>query len=41
MSCIRRGGASLAPAWLGLLGWLGLILLGLTAIAVTIVMLRR
>lgn len=41
LSCIRRGGASLAPAWLGLLGWLGLILLGLTAIAVTIVMLRR
>ncbi|MGE0869870.1 MAG: hypothetical protein AB7P03_14995 [Kofleriaceae bacterium] len=41
LSCIRRGGASLVPAWLGLLGWLALIMLGLTAIAITIVVLRR
>jgi len=30
--CVRAGGRSFAPAWLGLLGWLGLVTLGLVAI---------
>jgi hypothetical protein len=33
LRCERRGGASLRPAWHGLLGWLGLILLALAAVA--------
>jgi hypothetical protein len=39
--CVRAGGASLSPAWIGLLGWLGLIVLGLAGIVVVIVLLRR
>jgi hypothetical protein len=38
-ACVPRGGASLAPAWFGLLGWLGLIMVGLAAIAITILVL--
>jgi hypothetical protein len=30
--CARDGGRSLAPAWLGLMGWFGLVMLGLVAI---------
>ena len=41
LTCVRRGGATLAPAWLGLLGWLGLIVLGLVGVATAIVLLRR
>jgi hypothetical protein len=33
LRCERRGGASLRPAWLGLLGWLGLVLLAIAAVA--------
>lgn len=33
LRCERRSGASLRPAWLGLLGWLGLVLLALAAAA--------
>ncbi|MDB4961121.1 MAG: uncharacterized protein JWP01_1120 [Myxococcales bacterium] len=40
-SCVRRGGATLRPAWLGLLGWLALIILPLAAIAVALALLRR
>ncbi len=39
--CVRKGGTSLSPAWFGLLGWLGLIVLGLAAVATAIVVLRR
>jgi len=39
LTCARHGGASLGRAWLGLLGWLGLVLLGLAAIA-TVLLLR-
>ena len=38
--CIRRGGGSLLPAWFGLLGWLGAIVLALVAVAVAMTMLR-
>jgi hypothetical protein len=41
LSCIRRGGASLRPAWLGLLGWLGLIIAALSAVAAGLWWLRR
>jgi hypothetical protein len=33
LGCERRGGSTLRPAWVGLLGWLGLIVLGLAAVA--------
>jgi hypothetical protein len=39
--CVRAGGASLAPGWLGLLGWLGLIVLALAGVAIVLVLLRR
>jgi hypothetical protein len=39
-TCIRRGGKSLAPGWLGLLAWLGAIILGLLAIAALLILLR-
>jgi hypothetical protein len=38
---VRRGGASLAPGWRGLLAWLALIALGLAAVATALIMLRR
>jgi hypothetical protein len=41
LSCVRRGGRSLAPAWLGLLAWLGGIVLVLAAIAGALAWLRR
>jgi len=41
LTCVKRGGRTLAPAWLGLLGWLALILLPLAAIAVTLRLLLR
>jgi hypothetical protein len=41
LACVRRGGASLAPAWRGLVGWLALVVLGLAALAVALLALRR
>lgn len=41
LSCVRAGGATLAPAWLGLLGWIALIVLPLVGIAILLVLLRR
>jgi len=38
--CENRGGASLRPAWLGLLGWLAMILLALSGIAALLVLAR-
>lgn len=40
LTCVRRGGRSLAPGWLGLLGWIALIILPLVGIAVLLAMLR-
>jgi hypothetical protein len=39
--CVRRGGASLAPGWRGLLGWLALIVLALAAVAAGLALLRQ
>jgi hypothetical protein len=39
--CAARGGASLRPAWLGLLAWLALLVLALAAVAAVIVLARR
>jgi hypothetical protein len=36
LTCVKRGGSTLTPAWLGLLGWLALILLPLAAVAVAL-----
>lgn len=36
LTCVKRGGSSLAPAWLGLLGWLGAIIAVLAAVAVLV-----
>ncbi|MCX5743630.1 MAG: hypothetical protein NT062_14155 [Proteobacteria bacterium] len=41
LTCVKRGGATLAPAWRDLLGWLGVIIGGLIAIVAILVMLRR
>lgn len=41
LSCIERGGASLSNAWLGLVAWLGLIVLGLVGIGLAIMLVRR
>jgi len=38
--CVRRGGATLAPGWAGLLVWIGGIVLVLAAIAVAIALAR-
>lgn len=40
-TCVRRGGSSIAGAWLGLLAWLGLIILGLGAVAALLILLRH
>jgi hypothetical protein len=39
--CVRAGGASLTPGWRGLLGWIGLIVLALAAVAALLIALRR
>lgn len=41
LSCVKRGGSTLTPAWLGLLGWLALVLLPLAAVAVALRLLLR
>lgn len=40
LTCAKRGGSSLAPAWLSLLMWLGAIIVGLAGIAVVLTLLR-
>jgi hypothetical protein len=40
LSCVRRGGVSLSPAWLGLFGYLARIVVVLAAIGVGLAMLR-
>jgi hypothetical protein len=39
-ACVRAGGRTLAPAWLGLLGWIGLIVLALGAVAALLAAVR-
>ena len=39
LSCVKRGGKSLAGGWLGLVAWLGMIILGLAAIATALILL--
>jgi hypothetical protein len=41
LTCVRRGGSTLRPAWLGLLGWLAMIILPLAAVAAALALLRR
>jgi hypothetical protein len=40
-ACVRRGGATLAPGWRGLLGWLALVILALLAASALLLALRR
>ncbi len=40
LTCVKRGGRSLAPGWLGLIGWIALIILPLVGIAVLLAILR-
>ncbi len=41
LSCVKRGGASLSHAWLGLVAWLGLIVVAFVGIGLAIMWLRR
>jgi len=41
LSCAKRGGTSLMPAWAGLLGWLALIMAGCVGLGVLLHFLRR
>ncbi|MGE0397949.1 MAG: hypothetical protein AB7T06_14715 [Kofleriaceae bacterium] len=41
LACVKRGGASLRSAWLGLVGWLALIIGALVAVGVVLMLLRR
>ncbi len=40
LTCVRRGGASLAGAWGSTLLWLGAIVVGLAALGVALMLLR-
>ncbi|MCA9678241.1 MAG: hypothetical protein KC464_24655 [Myxococcales bacterium] len=40
LTCERRGGATLRGAWLGLLGWLAVVVLVLAGVAAAVVALR-
>ncbi len=41
LTCVKHGGRSLAPAYRGLVLWLGAIIVGLAAIAAMLVALAR
>ena len=41
LTCAERAGTTFAPAWFGLLGWLGLIMVGLIGLGVVFAMLRH
>ena len=41
LGCSKRGGSSLTSAWLGLLGWLALVIVALVGVGVAIMLLRR
>lgn len=40
LTCVKRGGSSLMSGWLGLLVWLGLIMLGLAGVGVLVMAIR-
>jgi hypothetical protein len=40
LRCVKRGGASLSHAWLGLVGWLALIVVALVGVGIAIMLLR-
>jgi hypothetical protein len=40
LTCVKRGGSSLAPAWLGLVGWLAVIVVVLGGIGALLAWLR-
>ena len=40
LTCVKRGGSSLAPAWFGLLAWLAVIIVGLAGVGVVLMLLR-
>lgn len=40
LSCVRRGGATLTSAWVGLLGWLGAIVLVCVGLGILFMVLR-
>jgi hypothetical protein len=41
LTCVRRGGASIRPGWLGLLVWLAWIVIPIAILAFALVWLRR
>jgi hypothetical protein len=41
LGCAKRGGTTLVPAWLGLLGWLALIMAGCIGLGVVLHLLRH
>jgi hypothetical protein len=41
LACVERDGASLRPAWLGLLGWLVAIVAVLAGLGFALMLLRR
>jgi hypothetical protein len=41
LTCVKRGGSSLAPAYRDLVLWLAAIIVGLAAVAALIIALRR
>ncbi len=41
LTCAKRGGTTLAPAWLGLVGWITLIVVGLVAVGAGLYLLKR
>jgi len=41
LRCIRRGGATLRPAWRGLLGWLAAIVLVLAGVGAILALVRH
>ena len=41
LTCARRGGTTLVPAWLSLLGWILLVIGGVAAFGAALYLLRR
>ena len=38
LTCVKHGGKSLTGGWMGLIGWLAVIVLGLAAVAAALVL---
>jgi hypothetical protein len=41
LTCAKRGGTSIAPGWIGLLGWLALVMAGCVGLGLVFALLRR